>query len=94
MLPMIHAASIVEAKISKNYKQAFLKYGNLTIIALLIIFLIVQFVMNHQIKTRLELAGYSYCGKFSKQRTISSTLVYVKNSNLCEIPPAIDAPKL
>ena len=87
MLPIIHATSIVEAKISKKYKQSFLKYANVTIVVLLVIFLIVPFVMNNQIKSRLESAGYSYCDKLSKQRTISSTLVYVKNSNLCEIPP-------
>jgi hypothetical protein len=84
MLIMIaHMLGFIEYFFPELIKKH-LKVANIGAIVTLIIFLSSGFYISSWMKSNVENAGYTYCRNASGVSSLSRTLVYTKNMEICE----------
>jgi hypothetical protein len=83
LIPLVHVIAVLEA-IKPQVLTKSIKTGiSYFLVGTLMIFLILPFVLTHRIETMLVKRSYYYCDEASFHGTVSNTLVYVKNQQLC-----------
>jgi hypothetical protein len=83
LIPLVHVIAVLEA-IKPQVLTKRIKTGiNYFLVGTLVIFLVLPFVLTHRIESMLAKRSYYYCDEASFHGTVSNTLVYVKNPQMC-----------
>jgi hypothetical protein len=81
--PLLHLLVMIEhfrPEIIRKYKR----FLNSAVIAMVILLLGAGFVGSSWIQYRVENAGYVYCNNASGSSMLAKSLVYTKNTKMCE----------
>lgn len=81
--PFLHLLIIMES-ICSNFISKYKKLINGCIVGLLATLLTLGFVGSSWLESQVERAGYVYCRNASGSSAISKTLVYTKDTIICE----------
>jgi hypothetical protein len=80
---LIHLFAVLEAAKPELLTKRVKTVLSYLLVGLLAIFLVLPFIVTHRIESMLAERSYYYCDEASFHGTVSNTLVYVKNQQLC-----------
>jgi hypothetical protein len=83
LIPLVHLFAVFEAAKPELLTNRVKTIASYLLIGILAFFLILPFVVSHRIESMLAERNYYYCDEASFHGTISNTLVYVKDPQLC-----------
>lgn len=83
LIPLVHLIAALEAVKPQLLTKRVKTIVSYVLVGVLAIFLVLPFIVSHRIESTLAERNYYYCEEASFHGTVSNTLVYVKNQQLC-----------